>query len=53
MASRMESHGEPSRVQVSAATRALLAGKFRFFDRGEIVVKGKGKVQTAFLLGRA
>ncbi|NQW46871.1 MAG: response regulator [Planctomycetes bacterium] len=53
MASRMESHGAPSRVQVSAATQALLEGKFRFFDRGEIVVKGKGKVQTAFLLGRA
>jgi len=51
MASRMESHGEPSRVQVSAATRAILEGKFRFLDRGEIAVKGKGTVRTAFLLG--
>jgi len=40
-------------VQISPATRALLEGKFRFLDRGEIMVKGKGKVQTAFLLGRA
>ncbi len=52
MASRMESHGEPSRVHISQATRDLLQGKFRFADRGPIQVKGKGMMHTSFLLGR-
>jgi len=52
MASRMESHGEPSRVHVSQATRDLLEGRFRFAERGEIKVKGKGTQTTFFLLGR-
>jgi len=51
-ASRMESHGEPSRVHVSEATQALLKDRFRFADRGEMVVKGKGLQRTFFLLGR-
>ncbi|MFM1997970.1 MAG: hypothetical protein RLZZ111_2357 [Planctomycetota bacterium] len=52
MASRMESHGEPSRIHVSAATRDLLGDRYRFVDRGEITVKGKGTARTFFLLGR-
>ncbi len=52
MASRMESHGEPSRVHVSEATQALLRDRFRFADRGEMTVKGKGLQRTFFLLGR-
>ena len=51
-ASRMESHGEPSRVHVSQATYALLKDRYRFTDRGEMMVKGKGMQQTYFLLGR-
>jgi class 3 adenylate cyclase len=53
LASRMESHGEPSRIHVSAMTRLLLADRFRFADRGEVTVKGKGVMQTFFLLGRS
>jgi class 3 adenylate cyclase len=53
LASRMESHGEPSRIHVSQATRDLLGDAFRFADRGEIPVKGKGTLRTYFLLGRA
>jgi len=53
LASRMESHGEPSRIHVSQATREILGNRFRFADRGEIQVKGKGLVRTSFLLGRA
>jgi adenylate cyclase len=53
LASRMESHGEPSRIHVAPATRALLGDAFRFADRGEIAVKGKGMLHTSFLLGRA
>jgi len=51
-ASRMESHGEPSRVHVSQATYALLKDRYRFTDRGEMMIKGKGMQQTYFLLGR-
>jgi class 3 adenylate cyclase len=51
-ASRMESHGEPSRVHVSKGTYALLQDRYRFTDRGEMNVKGKGMQQTYFLLGR-
>ncbi|NBW96272.1 MAG: response regulator, partial [Planctomycetia bacterium] len=53
LASRMESHGEPSRIHVSKATRDLLGDTFRFADRGEIKVKGTGTMPTFFLLGRA
>jgi len=52
LASRMESHGEPSRIHVSPTTRALLGEAFRFADRGEIQVKGRGTLHTSFLLGR-
>jgi adenylate cyclase len=51
-ASRMESHGEPSRVHVSEATQLMLKDRFRFADRGEMAVKGKGLQRTFFLLGR-
>jgi len=53
LASRMESHGEPSRIHVSEATRTLLGDRFRFVDRGEVTVKGKGPMRTFFMLGKA
>jgi class 3 adenylate cyclase len=52
-ASRMESHGVPGTVQVSAETRRLLDGKYRFACRGTIDVKGKGAMETWLLEGRA
>ncbi|MEG3973804.1 adenylate/guanylate cyclase domain-containing protein [Microcoleus sp. herbarium8] len=51
-ASRMESHGIPGRIQVSHYTYNLLHDKYEFEDRGEIEIKGKGKMQTYFLTGR-
>lgn len=51
-ASRMESHSKPGRIQVSAATRELLAGRFRLKRRGVIKVKSKGKMLTYWLEGR-
>jgi class 3 adenylate cyclase len=51
-ASRMESHSLPGRVQVSAATRALLGDRFDFEARGSIEVKGKGMMETFFLSER-
>ena len=51
-ASRMESHSLPGRVQISAATRALLDDRFEFEARGSIEVKGKGTMETYFLSAR-
>ncbi len=52
-ASRMESQGVPGKIQITGATRALVAEKFRCDPRGEIDVKGIGPVTTYFLEGPA
>ncbi|MCB9751911.1 MAG: adenylate/guanylate cyclase domain-containing protein [Myxococcales bacterium] len=52
-AARMESHGEPGRIQISAATAALLEGRFQLEARGAIEVKGKGAMATSWLVARA
>jgi adenylate cyclase len=49
IASRMESHGAPGQVQVSAATYALLKDNFEFEARGPIIIKGKGEMLTYWL----
>jgi class 3 adenylate cyclase len=51
-ASRMESHGEPGTIQVTEAVHTRLASKYHFTDRGEIEVKGKGRMRTWYLTGR-
>ncbi len=51
-ASRMESTGEPGKVQVTAQTHALLGHGFVFEERGVIEVRGKGAMRTWFLIGR-
>ncbi|MEE8407367.1 MAG: adenylate/guanylate cyclase domain-containing protein, partial [Acidimicrobiia bacterium] len=50
IASRMESTGVPGRIQVSLSTYGLLREHYVFEARGEIEVKGKGKMQTYFLV---
>jgi class 3 adenylate cyclase len=52
IASRMESHGAPGRVHVSQDAYEILKDKFSFESRGTIPVKGKGDMDTYFLLGR-
>ncbi|ELK15231.1 Guanylate cyclase soluble subunit beta-2 [Pteropus alecto] len=50
-ASRMESHGLPNKVHLSpTAYRALENQGFEIIERGEIEVKGKGKMTTYFLI---
>ncbi|KAM7321440.1 hypothetical protein ACRRTK_019532 [Alexandromys fortis] len=50
-ASRMESHGLPNKVHLSpTAYRALENKGFEIVKRGEIEVKGKGKMTTYFLV---
>jgi len=53
IASRMESHGVPGRIQVTERTRDLLCDRFTFEERGRIQIKGKGEMATYFLTGRA
>jgi len=51
-ASRMESHGETGRIQVTGATYELLKETHRFHERGAIEVKGKGVMRTWWLVGK-
>ena len=51
-ASRMESHGVPGEIQVSAATRDLLVSEFEFRRHGTIEVKGKDAMETWILEAR-
>ena len=51
-ANRMESHGVPNRVQISAATYHRVRGTFRCEPRGPQEVKGKGMMETYFLGNR-
>ena len=48
-ASRMESHGIPGYIQVTADTYERLQDKFVLDERGIIDVKGKGEMTTYFL----
>lgn len=50
-ASRMESHGEAGKVHISAATHDMLQEHFACAPRGMISVKGKGSMETWFLIG--
>lgn len=52
VASRMESHGVGGRIQVTSAVRDALGDRYHFEERGPIEVKGRGKMETYFLLGR-
>jgi adenylate cyclase len=51
-ASRMESGGTPGRIQVTHATYELLRDDFELEPRGTIDVKGKGPMQTWYLVAR-
>jgi class 3 adenylate cyclase len=44
-AARMESAAEVGRINISAATRQLLNGQFKYQSRGVMAVKGKGEME--------
>ncbi len=52
IASRMESSGEPGRVQVTEVTYEKLKHKYKLEKRGAISVKGKGEMTTYWLIGK-
>lgn len=49
-AARMESHGEPGRIQITEATYRLIADRFECEPRGTVEIKGKGAMRTWWLL---
>lgn len=51
-ANRMESHGVAGRIQVTDRFRRALGDRYEFESRGEIEVRGKGAMETWFLVGR-
>jgi adenylate cyclase len=51
-ASRMESHGEVGKIQISRATYDLINHAFICESQGEIEVKGKGRLETWHLLAK-
>ncbi len=48
-AARMESHGEPGKIQIGPGTYELIKDEFCCTPRGIVDVKGKGTMQTWFL----
>jgi guanylate cyclase len=50
-ASRMESQGTPNRVQITGATYDLLRDEFDCEPRGTVTVKGKGEMETWYVIG--
>jgi adenylate cyclase len=50
-ASRMESHGTPGHIQITRATYELLKNEFVCAPRGTVAIKGKGDMETWYLVG--
>lgn len=52
-ASRMESNGEPLKIHISQSTKTILDtfGTFETTERGQVEMKGKGKMLTYWLTG--
>ncbi|KAH7698875.1 Protein GCY-22 a, partial [Aphelenchoides avenae] len=55
-ASRMESNGKPGRIHISATSNHYLTniiGGYITEPRGEVIIKGKGVMETYWLISRA
>ena len=52
IASRMESHGAPGKIQISEQAAEALRECFQIEERGTIHLKGRGEQRTFWLLGR-
>ncbi|MDX1737925.1 MAG: adenylate/guanylate cyclase domain-containing protein, partial [Alphaproteobacteria bacterium] len=51
VASRMESHGQPNKVHISADVREKLGDRFSLTKRGTIEIKNRGTIETWFVNG--
>jgi adenylate cyclase len=52
VAARLEAASEPNRIHVSGTLAAQLQDRYVLSPRGSVELKGKGLVETCFLLGR-
>ncbi len=52
VAARLEAASEPNRIHVSGVLAEELEDRFRLTPRGPVELKGKGRVETCYLLGR-
>ena len=52
VASRMESQGTPGRIQITEPTHQLLGAEFDCERRGPVSIKGKGEMETWYLVRR-
>jgi adenylate cyclase len=52
VAARLEAASEPNRIHVSGTLAAQLEDRYRLTPRRAVELKGKGLVETCFLLGR-
>ncbi len=52
LASRLESHGVPGKIQIGRATHDAIHDRFHCVHRGAIPIKGKGEIDTWFLEDR-
>ncbi|EFO96503.1 hypothetical protein CRE_24798 [Caenorhabditis remanei] len=56
-ASRMESNGKPSLIHMSTAAHSLLTShyphQYETNSRGEVIIKGKGVMETFWVLGKS
>jgi class 3 adenylate cyclase len=52
VAARLEAASEPNAIHVSGTLAARLEDRYRLSPRGSVELRGKGLVETAFLLGR-
>ncbi|MGC1246351.1 MAG: adenylate/guanylate cyclase domain-containing protein [Spirulinaceae cyanobacterium] len=50
IASRMESHSLPGKIQVSEVTYQLLQDQYLLKERGQVYIKGMGQMKTYFLV---
>jgi len=48
----MESQGTPGRIQITDATYELIRNEFECERRGTVEVKGRGEMETWYLVGR-
>ena len=52
VASRMEKYGKESKIQISNNTYKLIKNKYNFSDKNSIQIKGKGTMDTFFLISK-
>jgi adenylate cyclase len=52
LASRLESHGVPGKIQIGRTTHDAIHDRFHCVHRGAIPIKGKGEIDTWFLEDR-